>query len=207
MKHKKMIGIVCGIICVVVVIASLVIQIVLKQEDKKLKEESKKYETLVTETKSGRKIETEYTHIEENKFYFKVPKSFHSLDYETITKKYQGKVPSVVFSNEETTINLAISLTEDAMKDNQIEAYIKSMETVLKQTSEMIGTEVYQVDGHSVGEMKLVSQAEDTKIYNHMIVFSYQDRLVIMAFNCTEELTDEWKSVGDFIMESLFFKE
>lgn len=208
MKNKKKTGmIIFGVVCAVIVIACLVIQLVLKNEDKKLEQESEKYETLVTETKSGVKVETEYTHIDDKKFYFKVPKSFHALDYETITKKYQGNVPGVVFSNDETTINLAISSTEDSMKDQKIESYIKSMEKLLKETSEVIDTKLYKVDGHNVGQIKLVSQAADTKIYNNMIAFSYQDKLVIMTFNCTEELMDEWQSVGNFIIDSLFFTE
>lgn len=208
MKNKKKTGmIIFGIICAVIVAVCVVIQVVLKNEDKQLEQESKKYETLITETKSGVKVETEYTHIDDRKFYFKVPKTFHSLDYETITKKYQGNVPNVVFSNEETTINLVISLTEDSMKDNQIASYLKSMENLLKETSEIVDTKLYKVDGHNVGKMKLITQAEDTKIYNNMICFSYQDKLVIISFNCTEELMDDWKAVGDFIIDSLFFTE
>ena len=45
----------------------------------------------------------------------------------------------------------------------------------------------------------------DTDIYNHMIVFSVDDTLRIVSFNCTKELQENWKEVGEFIIKSLTF--
>jgi len=208
MNDKKKLGkIVFGVICAIIVAICVIIQIVIKNEDKKLESESQKYETLIVETKSGSQIETEYTHIENENFYLKVPKSFKALDYEAITKKYSGDIPDVVFSNDETTINIAISLTENKMKDNQIKAYKEYMEKLLKDNSEIVSTNYYNVDNHNVGQIELISDATDTRIYNNMICFSYNDKLVIIAFNCTENLREEWNNVGRFIIDSLFFKE
>ncbi len=75
MKDKKKIGkIVFGIVCVIIIIVCIIIQIVIKNENKKFEKESQKYETLIVETSSGKKIETEYTHIDNKNFYIKVPK-------------------------------------------------------------------------------------------------------------------------------------
>lgn len=197
-----------GIICVVVIVAvCIVVQVVLNKDTERMKEESKKLETLVTQTKSGQTIETEYTHVDENKFYIKVPKTFKQLDYETIIQKYSGDVPKIVFSNEETTINLAISITDNNMKNNQISSYQTYMEGILKNNAEIIDTDYYEVDKHNVGKIKLVTEGVDTDIYNNMICFSYNDKLVIVAFNCTAELREEWQEVGDFLIDSLFFTE
>lgn len=208
MKDKKKIGkIVFGVVCVVIIMICVIIQIVVKNEDKKLEKESQKYKTLVVETTGGQKIETEYIHINDKKFYIKVPKSFKQLDYQTIIKKYNGDVPNVVFSNDETTINIAVSTTENEMKDSQIKEYKEYMENLLKDNSEIVETNYYNVDNHNIGQIKLISNATDTKIYNNMIFFSYDDELVIINFNCTEVLKDEWNNVGDFIIDSLFFKD
>lgn len=206
-SRKKVVITILTITWIIIITACIVIQIVLKNMDKELEKESQKYETLITETKSGEKIETEYTHINEEKFYIKIPKNFHQLDSETISKKYNGDVPNIVFSNDETTINIAISLTKNQMKDSKIKEYTQYMNNLLKDTNQMINTNVYQVDGHNIGQLKLISNASDTKIYNNMICFSYNDKLVIVTFNCTEKLQDEWFKVGDFIIKSLFFKE
>ena len=205
-KGNKTIKEVLGAIFAIIISACIIIQVVISNENKKLEKESKKYETLTTQTKSGEQIETEYIHIEENEFYVKIPKTFKQLDYETINKKYNGDVPNIVFSNDETTVNIAISITQNEMKNEQIETYKEYMEKILKNNSEIISSNYYKEEKHNIGQIKLMSQAVDTKIYNNMIFFSYNDKLVIIAFNCTEDLKEEWQNVGDFITNSLFFK-
>ena len=205
-KGNKIVKIVLGIVFAIIITACIVIQVVIKEDRKRLEKESQKYETLTTQTKSGEQIETNYMHIEENEFYVKIPTTFKQLDYETINKKYNGDVPNVVFSNDETTINIAISITENEMKNYQIESYKEYMEKMLKSNSEIISSNYYKEGNHNIGQIKLMSNAVDTKIYNNMIFFSYNDKLVIIAFNCTEDLKEEWQNVGDFITNSLFFK-
>lgn len=208
MKSKKKIGmIVFGVVCVIILAVCFVIQIVINGENKKLEKESDKLEILTTRTESGIEIETEYSKFDNSNFYLKIPKKFKQLDYEIITTKYNGAVPNIVFSNDETTINVAVSLTDDSMKESQINDYKEYMENVFKDNSQIIDTNYYKVDNHNVGQIKLLSNASDTKIYNNMIFFSYNDKLIIITFNCTEDLMNEWSNVGDFIIDSLFFKE
>ena len=114
MKGKEKIGVVIfGIICAVIIGVCLIIQFVIKQEDKELQKESEKLETLTIKTESGIEIETEYSSFDNSKFYLKIPKSFKQLDYETITTKYNGNVPNIVFSNDETTINFVKKCNPD----------------------------------------------------------------------------------------------
>ena len=100
---------------------------------------------------------------------------------------------------------MAVSLTDDKMSNAQIKSYKEAMENLLKNNSGIIS--LYEVSGHNIGKIKLISNAQDTSIYNNMIFFSYNDKLVIVTFNCTTELQKEWQSVGDFIIDSLFFKK
>ncbi len=205
-KGNKTVKVVLGAIFAIIIIACIIIKVIIANEDKKLEKESKKYETLTAQTKSGEQIETNYIHIEENEFYVKIPTTFKQLDYETINKKYNGDVPNIVFSNDETTINTAISITENEMKNEQINDYIQYMEKILKNNSEIVATNYYKEGNHNIGQIKLISKATDTNIYNNMICFSYNDKLVIVTFNCTEELREEWQNIGDFVIDSLFFK-
>lgn len=207
MKDKKKGQIIFAIVVVLIVAVCLIVQFVLNKDTERLKEEGKKYETLTVETKSGKVVETEYTHIENEEFYFKVPKEFKALDVDTINQKYSGNVPDVVFSNDDTTINLAISMTENKMSDSEIKQYREYMENILKSQAEILESKDETIEGHSIGKIRLISEATDTKIYNNMLFFSYHDNLVIITFNCTEELQDEWSEVGDFLIDSLFFGE
>jgi len=204
---KKIIVIVFGVVCAVILIVCAGISVYIKNENKELEKESEKLYTLIVETKSGEKIETEYIHVDDEKYFIKIPKNFKQLDYETINEKYNGEVPGLVFSNDETTINIAISATENNMKNGQIKQYKEDMEKLMKDYSEVVSTKYYKVDNHNVGQIKLISDAVDTRIFNNMIFFSYNDKLVIINFNCTESLKDEWEKVGDFIIDSLFFND
>ncbi len=195
-------------ICAIIIVVCIIIQVIVNNETKELEKESEKLDTFVTTTTSGTEIETEYIRVEDNKFFIKVPTSFKQLDAETISQKYSGDVPGVIFSNEETTINVAINMTDNDMKNDGIENYKAYMEGLLKENNgEVISSNYYEVDNHNVGQIKLISNATDTNIYNNTIFFSYNDKLVIITFNCTSDLQEEWQGVGDFIIDSLFFTD
>ena len=195
-------------ICAIIIVVCIIIQVIVNNETKELEKESEKLDTFVTTTTSGTEIETEYIRVEDNKFFIKVPTSFKQLDAETISQKYSGDVPGVIFSNEETTINVAINMTDNDMKNDGIENYKTYMEGLLKENNgEVISSNYYEVDNHNVGQIKLISNATDTNIYNNTIFFSYNDKLVIITFNCTSDLQEEWQGVGDFIIDSLFFTD
>lgn len=208
MKNKKRVGlIIFSVICVIFIVICIVIQIIVKSDMKKLDKEAEKYETMITETRSGEQIETEYIHIGQDKFFVKVPTTFIQLDSEMINKKYQGDVPDVVFSTEDTKINIAINKTNVTMKNNEVLQYRLEFEKIYQDRAEILDTDYYEVDGHNVGKIRMISQAVDTKIYNNSLFFSYDDKLVIVTFNCTEDLKDEWEEVGNFIIDSLFFTD
>lgn len=67
-KGNKTVKVVLAAIFAIIIIVCIITQVVISNEDKKLEKESKRYETLTAQTKSGEQIETEYTHIDENEF-------------------------------------------------------------------------------------------------------------------------------------------
>lgn len=194
-------------ICIVAVIICVIVTIVLNNDSRELEKESEKLNTLVAETSDGERIETEYTRIDDDKFFFKVPVNFVRWDDEAIMKKYSGNVPDIVFSNEETTVNLILSFTEDIIANDQIEVYKNSAEITFTEIGEIIESDCYEVDGHNVGRIKVITPAADTDIYNDMIFFSYDDELIVLSFNCISELSENWRAVGDFLIDSLFFTD
>lgn len=204
---KKMSAILLISICIVAVIICVIVTIVLNNDSRELEKESEKLNTLVAETSDGERIETEYTRIDDDKFFFKVPVNFVRWDDETIMKKYSGNVPDIVFSNEETTVNLILSFTEDIIANDQIEVYKNSAEITFTEIGEIIESDCYEVDGHNVGRIKVITPAADTDIYNDMIFFSYDDELIVLSFNCISELSENWRAVGDFLIDSLFFTD
>ena len=54
--------------------------------------------------------------------------------------------------------------------------------------------------------MEFTTEGSDTEIYNHIITFSVNDKLRLVNFNCTKELSEEWKEISKFIIESIKFE-
>jgi len=208
MKNKKKCWIIIGIILwAILMIFLLVKQYQINQETKKLKEETQYLNTLDVKTKSGNTINTEYTGLDNGSFFIKIPTSFQVMSPEQIKKKYPNpNPPTFVFTNQETTINVAISLTTNQIKEEAIKSYAQMLQETLKNSYDILENKISNRDGHQIGKIKLISKAEDTDIYNHMLFFSDDGYLRIVAFNCTKNLKEEWESVGDFILDSLFFK-
>lgn len=157
-------------------------------------------------TNSGEIIETEFYDFDNGNFLLKIPKDFYVMDQEMINVKYpNGNPPSFVLTNDKTTINIAVNITNVPMKNSQIKSYIDAMIEQLSDVSPVIHTR-FERNNHEVGEIKFTSKAVDTNIYNHMIAFSDNGMLRIVSFNCTEELQRDWQEVGDFIINSITFK-
>ena len=98
-------------------------------------------------------------------------------------------------------------MTTDEMSNDDIKSYHDEMLKLLGDNSRIIYSDYYEVDNHNVGNIKYMSNSVDSKIYNNTIYFSYNNKLVLVSFNCTEQLQDEWQKVGDFIIESLYLDE
>ena len=157
-------------------------------------------------TNQGDTIVTEYEDLGD--FSLKIPTEFNIMSEEAISIKYPtGNAPSLVYTNERGTINIAFVLNDVAMENEEIEEYTKAMETMYSQYANDININFFERDNHKIGEMKFISPASDTNIYNHIIAFSVNGKLRLVNFNCTEELKTEWEEVGDFIINSLLFTD
>ncbi len=204
MKNKKALIITISVIVIVAVAVAILVNIVLGQATKKIQEEGKIYETLEIALDNGEKVETEYYNFEDA-FFVKVPKDFKQMDEETIKVKYPNpNPPTYVFTNEATTMNVAISITNDELKNNQIKAYLETLKAMCANYEE-VTTNLFVRDGRNIGEISFVSPGVDTNIHNHMIVFSNNGKQAIVTFNCTKELQPNYQKLGDFVTNSIMF--
>lgn len=164
-------------------------------------------DTLNVANGDGEEIETKYYHIGDNKFFIKIPDNFHTLTSAEINKKYSGDVPDGVFANSDNTVNVAISLSNAEVKNEQIEEYLDVMIELLSSTGKILKSDFYEVNRHNVATIKVETENDDEKYYNHMMFFSYDDKLVAIAFNCKLNERETWEKVGDFIIDSLYFEK
>ena len=201
-KDKTKILNVCLLISIVVLIAWAIITIPNITKTENLSEIEN---TLVITTNKGNNIETQYEMFDG--FKIKIPSEFKIMSDEIVNVKYpNGNAPSLVYTNDKTTINVALVMNDVTMKNNQIEEYVKTMESTYKNYSKDVKLNFWERNNHKIGEMEFTTEGSDTEIYNHIIVFSVNDKLRLVNFNCTKEQMSEWKEVSKFIVDSIMFE-
>lgn len=201
-KDKTKILNVCLLISIAVLIVWAIITIPNITKTENLSEIEN---TLVITTNKGNNIETQYEMFDG--FKIKIPSEFKIMSDEIVKVKYpNGNSPSLVYTNDKTTINVALVMNDVTMKNNQIEEYVKTMESTYKNYSKDIKLNFWERNNHKIGEMEFTTKGSDTEIYNHIIAFSVNDKLRLVNFNCTKEQMSEWQNVSKFIMDSIMFE-
>ena len=201
-KDKTKILNVCLLISIVVLIVWAIITI---PNITKIENLSEIENTLVITTNKGNNIETQYEMFDG--FKIKIPSEFKIMSDEIVKVKYpNGNSPSLVYTNDKTTINVALVMNDVTMKNSQIEEYVKTMESTYKNYSKDVKLKFWERNNHKIGEMEFTTQGLDTEIYNHIITFSVNDKLRLVNFNCTKEQMSEWQNVSKFIVDSIMFE-
>ena len=193
-------------VCLIISIAVLIIWAIITIPNITKTENLSEIEnTLVITTNKGNNIETQYEMFDG--FKIKIPSEFKIMSDEILNVKYpNGNAPSLVYTNDKTTINVVLVMNDVTMKNNQIEEYVKTMESTYKNYSKDVKLNFWERNNHKIGEMEFTTKGSDTEIYNHIITFSVNDKLRLVNFNCTKEQMNEWQKVSKFIMDSIMFE-
>ena len=193
-------------VCLIISIAVLIIWAIITIPNITKTENLSEIEnTLVITTNKGNNIETQYEMFDG--FKIKIPSEFKIMSDEILNVKYpNGNAPSLVYTNDKTTINVVLVMNDVTMKNNQIEEYVKTMESTYKNYSKDVKLKFWERNNHKIGEMEFTTEGSDTEIYNHIITFSVNDKLRLVNFNCTKEQMNEWQKVSKFIMDSIMFE-
>jgi hypothetical protein len=139
-----------------------------------------------------------------------IPSMFLLMDAETLALKYpsEGHRPSEVYTNAKSTINIAINHTANMAKVENLPEIRKVMEKQFNRAPFMfIKSELNEINGSQFIILEFVSPAVDTKIYNLMAIASFEGRLVVITFNCTEAERKDWEPIGRKIIASITLKE
>jgi hypothetical protein len=163
-------------------------------------QKDKKYQK--NEEQNEPTIKMDFKHFNNDEFAIKIPETFELMD-ETILKiKYPAeRRPQIVYTNEDNSINVAVSILEDEVES--IKEYLELTKKYLNMLEIKAESEYYEKNNHGIGELKLISKALNAEIYNNMMFFEVNGKLRIISFNCTIEQQDEWKKIGDYIIDSL----
>ena len=150
-------------------------------------------------------VDMEYEDI--GNFSVKIPVDFELMSKEEISKLYPaGDGPTVVYMNDDGSVNIGFKLTDIKIKNNEVEKYTEMFKGFYEDSNDGadIAVGFTENNGHNIGNIEFISSSNN--IYNHIVIFSVDDKLVVGTFNCRENALDEWKNIGNYIINSIKFE-
>ena len=149
----------------------------------------------------------EFEQVTFDNFSLAVPKDFTVMDDEILAAKYPSENPPTrVYTNTRGTVNIALSMNDTELRNEHVKACMDALKSSYEPYAlDGMQTTIAQQSGHNIGEIRFLSAASDTDIYNHFLIFSVNDKLRIINFNCTRELMEDWSYISDVILTSLLF--
>lgn len=142
-----------------------------------------------------------------NKAEILVPADFEIMSEDLLKAKYpSGNRPTLVYTNEATTVNLAANHTANRIALSELPQALGAFTGQFEQlypTAQWYRKEMTEINGRDFAVLELITPAVDTDIYNLMFVTSLDGRMLMFSFNCTTDLLTEWKPQAQQIMASV----
>lgn len=150
-------------------------------------------------------VDMEYEEVGD--FLVKIPVDFELMSKEEIYKLYPaGDGPTVVYMSADGAVNIGFKLTDIKMENDEVEKYTETFKEFYEDSNydADIAMGFTENNGHNIGNIEFISYNND--IYNHIVIFSADEKLVVGTFNCRENDLDEWKNIGNYIINSIKFE-
>lgn len=145
----------------------------------------------------------------EGKITLRMPKLFSIMSAELASLKYPSeRRPTIIYTDESSTINLAFNLTTHDLADAGVTDFQETMIDVLEQAqpaAEWFDTDVITIHDKTVGFIEVITPAIDGDIFNLMFFVSINEQALIGTFNCLEEDIETWRPIARAMMSSMQF--
>jgi len=139
-----------------------------------------------------------------------IPEDFKIMSEEMLKLKYpSANRPTIVYTNESGSINVALNLTTSSASQELIPQFKEALQNTFKQvypSAKWKGSGINTINDKKVGYLELITPAIDTEVYNLIFFTDVNSQLLLCTFNCTVQYLKEWQSIGDEIMNSLKVK-
>ena len=136
-----------------------------------------------------------------------VPDGFSEMTEAALELKYpSSRRPTLVYTNDTGSINVAINHTKSRMPLNEIDAFHRNMDGMFRNlypSATWFASGIIHLQGRKWLNLDLRTPAIDTEIRNLMAGTSVDGRLLLVSFNVTKELESGWLPVGEAILQSL----
>ena len=135
-----------------------------------------------------------------------IPAEFSQMDASTINIKYPNQSPpTLVLTNARASVNIAINQTDNRVAPRQLKQLHQQLESAVRQSQPSAEWKFNGFQTHHGREwiqLEFRSDAPDTQIHNIIMTTSAGGKMLVVSFNCTEELSGEWLNVGREIVNS-----
>ncbi len=159
---------------------------------------------------AGLFIDLEKRSLIDGKIEILVPKEFTEMDMKEVLIKYPGKNrPKLILTDESGTVNLGFSHADSPADSTMIKDYKDVMINSYKQRAPgtvFVGEGVTSIHGKKVGYFKMITQAIDQQIFNHIFLTDCEGKLLVGTFNCLQKDKAVWEPVAEQIVQSLRVK-
>lgn len=143
----------------------------------------------------------------EEKLQMRMPELFQEMHPELATLKYPSeRRPAIIYTDESTTINLALTITNHDLDEEEVEEFQESMVDVLQQTqpsAKWLDEGITLVNDVSIGFIEIITPSLDGDIFNLMFFTPIADKALMGTFNCMEEDMEAWRPVAKAMLETL----
>ena len=136
-----------------------------------------------------------------------IPVGFEPMSEEMLAAKYpRGEAPKLVFTNPDGSVNVAMRHTPMQVGPQDVALVHQFVEQTFQRqfpTSVWFGSTTGDRDGMPYFTLDFMTPAVDTSIRNIMLGTSLEGRMLLVSFNCTRELDDQWAPLGWRIIDSI----
>lgn len=153
----------------------------------------------------GEKIPAKYASMKNAKYQVLVPANFDLYDSAKLEAEFNNSDSTeMAYTNSGNSVNILFSKldSEAEMSNDDVDSYLEILKNSYSQLDKNIKTKSRTVGDHNIGELEFTTEG----VYNHIVFFSYENKLALILFNCEDNLTDEWKQIGNEIINSLKFE-
>lgn len=116
------------------------------------------------------------------------------------------KQPFFTLSDKDGEANLIGQMTNQDWEESNLDEYKNFRIDNLKKSRpglKILENGNKEVNGRQVSFFKFMSEAVDTKIYNHYFFAIVEGRILFSTFNCPVKIREAWETIGDQIVKSL----
>lgn len=113
--------------------------------------------------------------------------------------------PDVIFRNSDGTVNISLQHTKKKALPSELPNIFEQLTNQYKSNPsiEFINSRIEAVNDKDYVVLEFISQGENKKVYNLMLITSLEERVMMAAFTCAMPVINDWKKTGNRLVRTI----